>query len=77
MWIVTDGAVKNWGIRATSYVVHDDKPSLAGLFSAKHRPRQVTWLPCEVEALGIAAAIKHFSPFIIPSHHPTDSKQCV
>jgi hypothetical protein len=81
LWIVTDGAVKNRGIGATLYVVRDDKPSLAGFFSAKLRPRQVTWLPCEVEALGIAAAIKHFSPFIIQSHHPvsvlTDSKPCV
>jgi hypothetical protein len=81
LWIVTDGAVKNRGIGATLYVVRDDKSSLAGFFSAKLRPRQVTWLPCEVEALGIAAAIKHFSPFIIQSHHPvsvlTDSKPCV
>ena len=81
LWIVTDGAVKNRGIGATLYVVREDKPSLAGFFSAKLRPRQVTWLPCEVEALGIAAAVKHFSAFIIQSHHPvsvlTDSKPCV
>ena len=46
--------------------------------TAKH---QVTWLPCEVEALSIAASVKHFSPFIIQSQHPTtvltDSKPCV
>ena len=45
------------------------------------RKHQVTWLPCELEALGIAAALKHFSPFIIQSLHPacvlTDSKPCV
>ena len=41
------------------------------------------WLPCEVEALSIAAAIKHFSPFIIQSKHGdracvlTDSQPCV
>ena len=41
----------------------------------------MNWLPCEVEALGIAAAVKHFSPFIIQSEHHacilTDSKPCV
>jgi len=36
---------------------------------------------CSSPALGIAAAVKHFSPFIIQFHHPvsvlTDSKPCV
>ena len=36
---------------------------------------------CEVEALAIAAATKHFSPYTIQSHHTacilTDSKPCV
>ena len=40
---------------------------LAGFFSTKLRDRQVTWLPCEIEALAIAAATKHFSPCIIQS----------
>ena len=39
------------------------------------------WLPCEIEALSIAAATKHFSPYIIQSKTPacilTDSKPCV
>ena len=47
----------------------------------KLRKHQVTWLPCEIEALSIAAAIKHFSPYIIQSTHNTclltDSKPCV
>ena len=81
LWIVTDGAVKNRGIGATMYAVRDGKPHLAGFFSAKLRPHQVTWIPCEVEALGIATAIKHFSPYIIQSQHRvcalTDSKPCV
>ena len=37
-----------------------------------------TWLPCEVEALAITVATKHFSPYLIQSHHKvcmlTDSK---
>jgi hypothetical protein len=81
LWIVTDGAVKNHGIGATLYATRNDKPRLAGFFSAKLRKHQVTWLPCEVEALGIAAAIKHYSPYIIQSRHKTcvltDSKPCV
>ena len=41
----------------------------------------MTWLPCEVEALAIAVATKHFSPYLIQSLHKacilTDSKPCV
>ena len=81
LWIVTDGSVKNHGIGSTLYVTRGGKPLLAGFFSAKLRKHQVRWLPCEVEALGIAAAVKHVSPFIIQSQHQacvlTDSKPCV
>ena len=52
-----------------------------GFFSAKLRKHQMTWLSCEVEALSIAAAVKHFSPYIIQSTQQacllTDSKLCV
>ncbi|CAC5371049.1 unnamed protein product [Mytilus coruscus] len=48
---------------------------------AKLRKHQVLWLPCEIEALSIAASVKHFSPFIIQSKLQanvlTDSKPCV
>ena len=81
LWIVTDGAVKNHGIGATLYVTRNGKPHLPGFFSAKLKSRQTTWLPCEIEALSIAVATKHFSPYIIQSHHKTcilsDSKPCV
>ena len=81
LWIVTDGSVKNHGVGATLYVTRNNKPRLAGFFSSKLRKHQVNWLPCEVEALGIAAAVKHFSPYIIQSKHKTcvltDSKPCV
>ena len=55
LWIVTDGAVRDPGIGATLYVTRNDKLHLAGFFSAKLRGSQTTWLPCEVEALSIAA----------------------
>ena len=82
LWIVTDGALRTPGIGATLYVTRNDKLRLAGVFSAKLRGSQLTWLPCEVEALAIAVATKHFSPYLIQSHHKacilTDSKKpCV
>lgn len=81
LWIITDGAVKNAGIGATMYINRDDELKIAGFFSAKLQKRQITWLPCEVEALSIAVSVKHFSPYIIQSEHTTsvlsDSKPCV
>lgn len=81
LWIVTDASVKNHGIGATLYVLRSEKLLLAGFFNAKLKKHQIPWLPCEVEALAIGAAVKHFSPYIIQSHHPcqvlTDSRPCV
>ncbi len=81
LWIVTDGSVTKHGIGATLYITRNEKLHLAGFFSAKLRKHQVAWLPCEIEALGIAAAVKHLSPFIIQSTQQacllTDSKPCV
>ena len=81
LWIVTDGSVKERGIGATLYLSRNGTMHLAGFFSAKIRKNQITWLPCEVEALGIAAATKHFAPYIMQSSTPvtvlTDSKPCV
>ena len=62
LWIVTDGSVTHHGLGATLYVTCQDSLLLAGFFSSKLRKHQVKWLPCEVEALSIAAAVKHFSP---------------
>jgi hypothetical protein len=80
-WIVTDCSVTKRGIGATLYVSRHQTLLLAEFFSTKLRKHQVNWLPCEIEALSIAAAVKNFSPFIIQSHHPacilTDSKPCV
>ena len=81
LWIVTDGSVKTPGIGATPYVTRSGKLHLAGFFSAKLRGRKVSWLPCEVEALSIAVATTHFSPYIVQSNNNacvlTHSKQCV
>ena len=79
-WIVADGAVRDPGIGATLYVTRGDKLCVSGFFSAKLQGSQTTWLPCEVEALSIAAN-KHFSPYLIQSVKKacilTDSKPCV
>ena len=82
LWIVTDGAVKAHGLGATLYITRtDNKPLLAGFFSAKLKKRQIDWLPCELEGLCIAASIRHFSPYIIQAIPVgcllTDSKPCV
>jgi hypothetical protein len=81
LWIITDGSVTKHGIRPTLYITRNEKLNLAGIFSAKLQKHQVSWLPCEIEALSIAAAVKHFSTFIIQSTHQacllTDSKPCV
>ena len=81
LWIVTDGSVKKEGIGATLYITRDGVSHIAGFFSAKLRGRQVTWLPCEIEALSIAVATQHFSPYIIQLKLKvcilTDSKPCV
>ena len=81
LWIVTDASVKAVGLAATLYVMRHGKLHLSGHFSARLRSHQRTWLPCELEALVIAASVKHFSPYIIQSHKPvcvlTDSKPCV
>ena len=82
LWVVTDGAVKNHGLGATLYVSRgDSKPKLAGVFGAKLRGCQHSWIPCEVEVLSIATAVKHFNPYIIQSRLQacvlTDNKPCV
>lgn len=81
LWIVTDGSTSKHGIGATLYVTRNNSTLLAGFCSAKLKKHQVNWLPCEIEALSIAAAVKHYSPYIIQSSKHacvlTDSKPCV
>ena len=81
LWIVTDGSMKKHGLGATLYLGRGEKLLLGGFFSAKLRARQMTWLPCEIEAFSIAAAVTHFSPYIIQAKQRTciltHSKPCV
>ena len=79
--LVTDASVKECGLWATLYVLRDDKLHLAGFFSVRLRKHQVTWLPCEVEAIAIATVVNHFVPYILQAnqrtHVLTDCRPCV
>ena len=82
LWIVLDAATRSPGIGATLYVGENNNNfKIGGFFSAKLKSNQIDWLPCEREALGIGAAVKHFQPFIVQSEHQTtiltDNKPCV
>ena len=81
LWFVTDSSVKHPGLGSNLYVTRRDKLRLSGCFSAKLRKRQTDWTPCEVEALSIAASVKHFAPYIAQSTSEcnvlTDSRPCV
>ena len=81
LWIVTDGAEKLPGIGSTLYVQRNRSLKIAGYFSAKLKERQISWIPCEIEALSIAVSLLHFSPYIVQSKHQvsvlTDSQPCV
>ena len=78
--IITDAAAGTSGLASAMYVIRG-KPYLAGIFNARKKGDQIGWLPCEIEALSIAAGVKHFSPYIVQSAHTTsvltDSKPCV
>ena len=81
LWIVTDAAKVPPGIGSTLYVNRNNKLHVSEFFSAQLRKGQPAWFPCEIEALSIAASIKHFGPYIIQSRHKvcvlTDNKPCV
>jgi len=81
LWLVTDAATSVQGLGATLYVERQGQIRPAGFYSAKLRRHQHNWLPCELEALALATATKHFSPFIIQSNQRvtilTDSRPCV
>ena len=86
IWIQTDGALKPGvssvsGLAATLFLVREGKVLLGGFFNAQLKKGQQLWLPCEIEALAIGAAVSYFAPIIIQSEHrvkvATDSKACV
>ena len=79
--IITDASSTVSGLASAMYIIRNEQPRLAGVFSAKRKGSQVGWLPCEVEALSISISIKHFGPYLIQSAKKTkvltDSKPCV
>ena len=79
--ITSDGAVSNGGIGSVLYILRKGNVRLGGYFSAKLKPHQQKWLPCEIEALAISSAINHWAPYILESKHQSqilsDSKPCV
>lgn len=62
LWIVTNGSVKQNSIGAVMYADRGGKLIICDHFSASLHSHQPRWLPCEVKALAIAVAIRHFSP---------------
>ena len=79
LMIVHDGC--NGGIGSILFVKREDRLSLGQYFSAKLKSHHQKWLPCEIEALSIAASINHFAPLIRESKNITqiltDSRPCV
>ena len=79
--IITDGASRDGGIGAVMFALRNGTRKLCGFFSMKLRPHHVRWLPCEVEALAITAAVQHWAGYITESSLSTqiltDSKPCV
>ena len=76
--IITDAS--NTGLAGTLCVLRNNKPAVAGFFSASLKRNQSKLSTCELEALAIAANIKHFSYQIRQSTKKTriltDSRPC-
>ena len=79
--ITSDGAVKKGGVGSVLHIFRKGYMKLGGFYSAKLKPHQSKWLPCEVEALAIGSSVNHWAPYILESKHTvqilTDSKPCV
>ena len=78
--IITTNASRQ-AIGATMFIQRGKTKLISRFFSAKLSKTQINWTPCEIEALAIKCALKHFSPFIQESKFETkvftDSKPCV
>ena len=79
--LTVDASPVNSGIAATLYVCRGDKRLLSECFSLKLKVHHLNWQPCELEALAIASAVQHFSPYVRESNHPlqvlSDNRPCV
>jgi len=78
--LTVDASPVNKGLGATLFLQRDGKRHLAEFYSFKLKNHQLSWNPCELEALAISAGVNHFAPFVRESQHPlqvlTDSKPC-
>jgi hypothetical protein len=78
--ITNDGAVTK-GIGSVLYIRRGEHMHLGGFFSAKLKPNQRKWLPCEIEALAILSSLNHWAPYILDNKHAvqvlTDSRPCI
>ena len=78
--IITTDASRQ-AIGATMFIQRGKTKLISRFFSAKLSKTQINWTPCEIEALAIKCALKHFSPFIQESKWETkiftDSKPCL
>jgi len=79
--LTVDASPANKGLGATLFLQRDGKRLLAEFYRFKLKNHQLTWYPCELEA--ISAGVNHFAPFAPfaqESLHPlqvlTDSKPC-
>ena len=63
-------------IAATLYTRRNTSMLICGNFSAKLKPHQKKWLPCEIEALTISSAAKHWAPVLKESRHPAQVLTC-
>ncbi len=72
LWIVTDASLRYQGLASTLYI-----NAMSEFFNAQLTKYQAAWLPCEIEALAITAAVKHFSVCHLPAQVLTDSRPCV
>ena len=79
--LTVDASPLNDGIGATLFSIRDGDRHVSEFFSVKLKAHQKGWQPCELEALAITAAVKHFEPYIRESTHQlqvlSDSKPCV
>ena len=79
--MTVDASPLNDGISSTLFIKRVERRLIAGFFSVKLKQHQVSWMPCEHEALAIAGGINHFAPYIRENEQPmqvlSDSKPCV
>ena len=79
--MTVDASPKNKGLGATLFIIRDGERMVAEFFSFKLKEYQLSWLPCEYEALAIATGIQHYAAYIRESNHPlvvfSDNKPCV